>query len=317
MRAFARILLMLMMTVPAVSAMGAPLGYSVNSDQPLGDTLYVIDLADGSANPVGVGVSALGVLRTDIEGLGIAPDLALWGIDEDQLRLFQINTTNGTVITESDRAVTGLDAQIFNDFGMTFACDGSLFVSSVTSQSLFTLDPSTGVATRVGAPGSLGVNISAIASRGSNPVRIFGLGNGLLGDEGPQDNRSLYEIDPETGAANLVGNIGAAPADYSQAGLSFDAAGNLWAITDRSQSGAFSEILSINTDTGEATVVATTGIMGFESLAIAPPGQCDPLAPGQPPEFPPRIPTLSAAGQWLGILALLLTGLIGLHRRLS
>lgn len=313
MRALIHSLVLALIALPLASATAAPLGYSVNSDQPLGDTLHQIDLADGTATAIGVGVSSLGVVRTDIEGLAISPDLALWGADEDRLKLFRINTSTGTVIPESEVDITGLDAAMSNDFGLTFTCDGTLYATSVTSQSLFILDTD-GTATRVGAAGSLGVNISAIASFGESPARLFGLGNGLLGDEGPADNRSLYEIDPLAGTATLVGNVGAGVADYTEAGLSFDAAGQLWAITDRSVFSEPSQILSLDLDTGEATLASTTSIIGFESLAVAPPGGCDSGPPVEPNPAQP-IPSLSAAGSLLAILALLLSGLAGLRLR--
>ena len=217
MRSFVHLALFSILALPFAAAMAAPVGYSVNSDEPLGDTLHQIDLADGSSTPIGIKISSFGVTRTDVEGLAIATDLSLWGVDEDRLSLFQIDTSNGTVVQQTEVSIVGLDAAQFNDFGLTFSCDETLFATSVTSQSLYVIDLQ-GNASRVGAKGSLGVNISAIASSGSSPVQLYGLGNGLLGDEGPQDNRSLYKIDIQTGVATAVGDIGPAVADYYQAG---------------------------------------------------------------------------------------------------
>lgn len=315
MRALINSLALVLFALPLASALAAPMAYSVNSDQPDGDTLHEIDLADGTATAIGVGVSSLGELRTDIEGLAISPDLALWGTDDDRSKLFRINTTTGTVIPASEVDITGLDAAMSNDFGLTFACDGTLYATSVTSQSLFILDTN-GTATRVGAAGSLGVNISALASFGESPVRLFGLGNGLLGDQITPDNRRLYEIDPQTGIATLIGDVGAGVASYTEAGLSFDAAGQLWAITDRSVFSEPSQILSLDLDTGEATLVSTTSIIGFESLAVAPPGGCDSGPPAAPTSTEP-IPSLSAAGKLLAMLVLLLPGLAVLRLRRS
>ena len=289
------------------------MAYSVNSDQPLGDTLHQLDLTSGNSTPIGDAVSAFGVVKTDIEGLTIAPDLSLWGVDEDSLKLFQIDTLTGTVVQESEKSISGLLSTRANDFGLTYTCFGQLYATSVTSQVLYEIDRF-GHATTVGEPGSLGVNISAIAAHGNNPVRIFGLGNGLLGDEGPDDNRSLYEISPETGVATIIGDIGNAPSPYTQAGLSFDALGKLWAITDRSASGEFSEILSINTGTGVALVESTTTVTGFESLAVAPPVGCV-----SPEDLPPGhiIPTLDGPGKLMAILVLMLAGFGGLRHRFS
>ena len=312
-----KLLMTALIALPVATALAAPTGYSVNSDQPLGDTLHLIDLATGTSQAIGTGVSAFGVTRIDIEGLAMAPDSSLWGVDDDHLSLFQIDKVTGTVVTDSEKSLVGMDAGQFNDFGLTFTCDGSLYATSVTSQSLYQIDRTTGNATRVGALGSLGVNISAISSIGFNPVRIFGLGNGLLGDEGPVDNRSLYEISIDDGTVTLVGPIGAAAAPYSQAGLSFDDNGDLWAITDRSQTGDNSEILSIDPATGVGTVQAVTSVLGFESLAIAPPANCFSTQPSDElPETAP-VPALDSAGKLLATLALLLAGLTGLRQRFS
>ena len=75
--------------------------------------------------------------------------------------------------------------------------------------------------------------------------------------------------------------MGTSISKYDQAGLAFDADGNLWAITDRriindkSAANEPSEILRIDLETGAATHVWTTREVGFESLAIASPLACN------------------------------------------
>lgn len=308
-------LLIAVVALPMATALAAPFGYSVNSDQPLGDTLYLIDLDNGTSQAIGSGVSAFGVNRIDIEGLAMAPDSSLWGLDDDHLSLFEIDKTTGTVVTGSERTLSGIDASQSNDFGLTFTCDGSLYATSVASQSLYKIDQATGSASRIGALGSLGVNISAISSIGAEPVEIYGLGNGLLGDEGPADNRSLYRINIEDGTVTRVGSVGEAVATYSEAGLSFDDNGDLWAITDRSQSGANSQILKINPVTGNAVVQSTTTVLGFESLAVAPPAGCLDDEPVILPKESVPIPSLDHTGKLLITFVLLLTGLLGLRQR--
>ncbi len=169
----------------------------------------------------------------------------------------------------------------------------------------------------------MGQNISAIASIG-NPVRIYGLGNGQFAN-GSTDSPNLFSINPETGVATLIGPLGSAVDAYGQGGLSFDADGVLWAITDRSVinkriANLPSQILKIDTTTGTATLVSeTTGETGFESLAIAPPSQCviqprpEP-EPGTSSEYP-AIPAFSASGRNLAILLIMLIGTIILRRR--
>jgi len=315
-------ILRLLIALPCATAVAAPVGYSVNSDNSPGDTLHQINLETGVATPIGAGVSAGDFAREDIEGMAFALDGSLWAMDEDQFTLFQVNTGSGTIEPGSEVNLFGITESLGNDFGMTFACDGTLYASSVTLKTLYTVTLA-GVATPVGAVGDLGVNISAIAAYGSDPVRIYGLGNGLVGESGPPlDNRSLYEIDPVNGTALLIGDIGIGVADYHQAGLSFDSTGQLWAITDRSAVGSGglpSQILNINRVTGAATVVGETGI-GFESLAVAPPAGCadpTPIDPGPAIGNAHAVPTLGPAGRLAACLTLLIAGLAGLGRRLS
>lgn len=306
--------------LPAV-ATAAPFAYSVNSDQPFGDTLYQIDLADGSATPIGTGVTLPPdpFKRLDIEGLAIAPDLTLWGVDEDLKRLFAIDTNTGTVIAATDEEIDGIEGEEGNDFGLTFTCDGTLYAVSVRNQTLYNLGLD-GTATPVGKVGALGANISAIASYGANPVKMYGLGNGWLGEGGPVDNRSLYEIDLATGTASLIGSLGPVEtvANYTEAGLGFDLEGNLWAITDRSQFAMTSQILRIDPASGLATSVMNTSIVGFESLAVAPPSACKtPIEPDEKFETTMQVPTLNIFGKSFAIFVVLLLGALAprLRRR--
>lgn len=306
-----------LIALPCATAVAAPVGYSVNSDGSPGDVLHEIDLETGTATPIGAGVSAGDFAREDIEGMAFAPNGSLWAIDEDQFTLFKVNTGSGT-IEPGEVPIFGIPEPRFNDFGMTFACDGTLYATSVTLQTLYTVSLG-GIATPVGAVGNLGANISAIAAFGSNPVRIFGLGNGLLGEDGPpEDNRSLYEISPVDGTATPIGNIGGGVAPYHQAGLSFDGNGQLWAITDRSAVAPGdlpSQILTISTVTGLATVQGETGT-GFESLAVAPPAGCSPDSLSEPDVRLHGVPALGDGGRVLAILALMLAGLAALRARM-
>lgn len=300
--------------LPAQLALAAPFGYSVNSDEPAGDHLFRIDLATGQEQKIGQ-VHSLGVVRSDIEGMAFDSFGVLWAVDDESRKLFPVSTSTGQVVFENEVSITGLSAVQGNDFGLTFTCDGELFVSSVASRTLYRLALN-GTATPVGGPGALGVNISAIAAYG-RPARIYGLGNGLLGEGGPADNRSLYEIDLNTGQANLIGPIGNAAGDYFEAGLSFDDAGRLWAITDRRTPDASlgSQILQLDRSSGQATLVATTTVTGFESLAVSGPPACTRVPPNEPGREEVQIPTLDGWGRMLAILALLAVGWAAIRRR--
>ena len=227
-----RILLLTLLMLPWAMAMSAPDGYSINSDSDTADTdnLFKIDLATGNLTKIGK-VVALGQTRIDVEGLAFAPDGELYGVDESTMTLFPIDLQTGAVVYQREQDLVGVSKGPGNDFGMTFACDEKLYLTSVLNDTLFTLNLD-GSAQVIGNAGSLGANISAIAAFG-NPVRLYGLGNGLDGDNNV-DSRTLYEIDITTGIATPIGNgIGNAAAPYKEAGLAFDEDGVLWAITDR------------------------------------------------------------------------------------
>ncbi len=314
MTTLARIAIKGLLLLPVTTVMAAPMGYSVNSDEPMGDSLYRIDLATGSETKIGTTVQSAGTTRTDIEGLAFDRNNVLWGVDDESLKLFSIDTGTGLVNFQDEVTISGLGAVQGNDFGLTFTCRDELYVSTVSNQTLYRLGLD-GAATAVG---SLGVNISAIAAYG-NPVRLYGLGNGKLGEGNGLDNRSLYEIDTGTGAATPIGELGAAAGDYFEGGLSFDVDGTLWAITDRRtfEDELGSEVLTLDLETGAATLRSTTSVTGFESLAVAPPSGCDAEPPpaGEPryPQFE-GIPTLGDGGRLLAILLISLAAFLALRR---
>ena len=307
------------LTVVSLFAIGAkaePMAYSVNSDSTGGDSLYLIDLATGADQLRGKLFTGIED-RTDTEGLAFSsgPNSRLWGLDDASGTLFPINTANGSVnFDEEIQLPLEFQSGGGNDFGMTFACDNSLYFTSVRSKTLYRRDQD-GNFTTVGSQGSLGVNISAIAAL-DNPVRLYGLGNGQL-ENGDTDSPNLYRIDLTTGVASLVGPLSdIGEFAYNEAGLAFDSNGGLWAITDRSQLGnQKSQILSIDVATGAATLVATTlNEVGYESLAISPPSNC--IVSIGVGDGLPKIPTLNLAGRLSAIMFLMLAGMLILRRRI-
>ena len=317
-----RFVFLMVVSLFALSAKAAPVAHSVNSDSVNGDSLYLIDLATGEDQYRGK-LDAGIAFRIDTEGLAFSTEDSegisqLWGIDDPSETLFPINP-DGSIDYREDIQLPpfppGPDNELIggNDFGMTFACDNTLFFTSVKSQSLFRLD-SEGSVTTIGSVGSLGVNISAIAAIG-NPTKLYGLGNGLL-EDGSTDSPNLYSIDLSTGTASPIGKLSLTDEfKYNEAGLAFDSEGGLWAITDRSQiNNQKSQILNINVTTGTATLIAETlNEVGYESLAIGPPANCN-VQSGLDDEFP-KIPTLSLAGRLSTILVLMLAGMLILRRR--
>ena len=313
-----QIVLLMLVLLFATSANAAPMAYSVNSDSgnlATEDSLFLIDLATGS-NLIRGGLISGIESRLDTEGLAFAPGGTLWGIDDDSRTLFPVNANSGAIKFQDEVPLAGFKSGGGNDFGMTFSCDNSLYITSVRTQTLYQLNMD-GSSEVVGVEGALGANISAIAAIGT-PTRLYGLGNGQFQD-GSTDAPELYSIDATTGVATLIGPLGAQAGEYNQAGLAFDADGTLWAITDRriindSIANLPSQILKIDVDTGSATMISETSEVGFESLAIAPPAACNiARIAGHGDQ---AIPTLSSAGRLLAVFIMLLAGMAVLRRRL-
>lgn len=301
--------LILLASLFATAANGEPLAYSVNADGGAQDNLYLIDLANGSDQARGQLFNGVEI-RTDTEGLAFSPDGTLWGMDDASRTLFRINKITGATNYLEEISFLGLPENGANDFGMTFDCGNTLYLTSVTTRTLYRLtwEGINGNIEVVGSAGALNANISAIAAIG-NPTQLYGLGNGLL-PEGGEDAPNLYRIDTNTGVAEVIGALGDI-GDYHEAGLAFDSNGGLWAITDRSMlDQQHSQILSIDTGSGAATVISTTqNEYGYESLAIASPARCNGYVGIDEGEDFSHIPTLNAAGRLFAILVLMLAGM--------
>ena len=309
--------LLVLVSLFAINANGAPMAYSINSDSGSlnQDSLYLIDLATGEDLRKGELLSVKSVYdHIDTEGLAFDNENTLWGIDDATLTLFPINTASGAIpFGEIVDVNTVFPSGGTNDFGMTFSCDNSLYITSIATDTLYRIDLDAGSNKEIG---TLGVNISAIAAIGS-PTKLYGLGNGLLGS-GLEDSPNLYSIDVDTGGAALIGPLGGAADEYNQAGLAFDSDGTLWAITDRRiPTDLPSQILRIDVDTGTATLVSSTSEVGFESLAIGPPTACSITRGTDNKEGFQGIPTLSQSGRLLAIFVLMLAGMLILRRRFS
>ena len=272
-----RTLMLTFLTAASATLSAAPVGYSINSDSPSEDSdgLYRIDLETGQT------IERIGTVQTtsfqkflDVEGLAFDANGRLWGIDDEKLQLFPIDLDNSAQVGSADTiAITGLTAQN-NDFGMTFACDDNLYITSIKESYLYKVNES-GVATPIGP---LGANISALASKGE-PVELYGLSNGTEG-EGASGPPKLYRIDIETGAATEISLNGLDVAAYTEGGMAFDDSGQLWAITDRATQLQPSQVMKLNTTTGTASDVLDTDLEGLESLAITPPRGCAPSGNG-------------------------------------
>lgn len=313
MKAMAAILL----TMLSASLAAAPFGYSINSDSGSGnaDNLYRIDLATGDETQIGsVKLPFALQAKLDVEGLAFAPDGKLYGVDDDSMTLFALNTGNGEVQSGDEASISVLPFGGGNDFGMTFACDGNLYLTSIAKGALY-LMALDGTPTLIGSENGLGVKISALAAFG-NPVKLYGLGNGLDGN-GDVDSPNLYDINPADGTVTQIGSgLGAAAGQYAEGGLAFDEAGQLWAILD-SRDKLFpspSRIVRIDTSTGVASDEQFASEIGFESLAITTPQGCSSVSIGDPPLNYTGVPALNQYGLFLFSVLMLLIGMVATRR---
>jgi DNA-binding beta-propeller fold protein YncE len=279
-------------------------GFVINSDDPSPrdfDSLHRVELSSGQAVKVGaVRVSDSAAPFADVEGLAMSPNGTLYGIDDASKTLITIDVQSGRGFPVNGRdGNTGLPRTTNFDFGLTFDCNGDLYASSDSRRSLYRIDTGTGVATLVGTEGALGAQITGLAARLDG---VYGIGSS--GDE------NLYRIDTSTGRATLIGPLGA-NLQFTDGGLDFDAAGQLWGIADLTGSSINAEpsvVFRIDIASGAATRIGIT-LPGVESLAITAP-VC--TAPEGDP-LPPAIPTLGGPG--LGLLGMLLAllGMVALR----
>lgn len=269
-------LLVVLLWSLATLGLAQPYGYSVNSRGNFPNSndvnaLWRINLADGSHERVSQQGLPTGFL--DLEALAINQDEQMFGADDDLKTLVRVSMVTGVASAVGGTTINMGRALGPNmDFGMTFDCKGQAFVVSDVEASLYRADTQTGTLTLIGEAGGLGAPITDIATYGD---QAFGIGVGLDAD-GNTVAPNLYAVDLVAATASLIGPLGSEASPYNNAGLSFDEAGGLWAITDRRQVAGVdhpSEILKIDPATGLARRIATT-IVGLESLAIAPPSEC-------------------------------------------
>jgi len=303
---------MLLMTLSA-SLAAAPVGYSINSDSGSdnADSLYLIDLATGVETRIGtVKLPFVDKVKLDVEGLAFNPDGTLYGVDDDSMTVFPINTDTGKVQSDGEAFISVLPFGGGNDFGMTFACDGNLYLTSIAKGSLYRLNLD-------GTPdliGPLGENINALAAYG-NLAKLYGLGNGMDSD-GNVDSPKLYEISLATGAATEIGELGSTAGNYTEGGLAFDDTGQLWAILDSREQllPSPSQILKIDIATGQASDSQFTSEIGYESLAITVPQGCTPTPNNDDGALYERVPALNPFGLLLFSALMLLSGMVAIRR---
>ena len=239
-----------MMTAAARPSLADTYAYSVQSDGD--DNLYRINLNTGAATKIGP------VGHVDLEGLSFQPGTGiLFGaVNHISEVLVTINLSTGATTTVGSLFPGQGDSVM--DLGLAFTNDGSLWMATDLPGDFYSVNPATGMATKVGPQGQM-VNGLDCSAGGT----VYGLGGDWA------DN--LVTINTATGAATSVGPL--LTVSLVDGGIAFGPGGTLWGIEDGGT------IFTINPSTGNATVVTTT-LSGFESLAIPEPASLFLLALG-------------------------------------
>jgi hypothetical protein len=232
------------------------------------DTLYRIDLSTRTATPVGAAGTWSGASIANVEGLTFGPNGKLYAVSDTLLKaLMTIDPATGlaNVIGPlgggSGLGDSGQGTFDVLDLGMTFTCDGRLWLSSGFTGSFWQVDPSTGATTRIG---NLGATITGLAARGNE---VFGAGS--------QGDPNLYSIDLSTGHATSVGSYGQGLNPITTASLGFDSSGKLWSVLDNvpplppTQTPQWSTLATISSKGTLATVGDITTPSGMKFPATA------------------------------------------------
>ena len=156
--------------------------------------IFEIDAATGDATPVSP-------VTTGLPGaLGATVDGTLWGWADSGLQI--VDPFAGTTTPAGPSTA-------FPATGFDVTSDGVGYGITLGDDQLFSVDLSTGVATAVGSAGA--VNTALEAAGAVDPdafiISMGSVGDSLYGIDLATD--SLVEIDPSTGVASVVGDLGA------------------------------------------------------------------------------------------------------------
>ncbi len=298
--ALRRLAVALLFTLPTW-AHAQSVGYTVAFDE-----LYRVDLNTGSAEAVGIAGSYAAQRIGDIEGLAFSPDGTLYGAADGQRLLVRLDQATGkaSVVGAMPVPTAGEGTDGSPDFGLSFTCNGKLWLASDKSMNLWEVTPGTGQLRLVG---NMGVRISGLAARGN---ALYGIS--AEGDEG------IYFIDTSNAHVDLMAKLNPTQRYISDAGLDFDRNGQLYATfdylpppSDSDPLAQYSDLAKIDLTTGAVTVIGqikgAPKFVGLEGLAIAPP-----MCTGVNGQVILPVPATSApAGIVLGGLVLLLAVFFG------
>ncbi|MCH7702216.1 MAG: hypothetical protein IID37_11060 [Planctomycetes bacterium] len=149
----------------------------------------------------------------DVSGLAFGPDGTLYGYDDTTCQLITVDPGTG------EGAAIGPVEGFISGGGLAFAANGTLYALGFDTQftiSLFAVELKTGAGTLIGPLGDEIFTGAALAVIGSTLYASATFNDEIL----KQDVRSLYEVDPKTGGATVIGPFNPS-ATYSMGGMAF------------------------------------------------------------------------------------------------
>ncbi len=231
-----------------------------------------------------------------------ADSFPIFSTGQDGTKLLAINSQTGVATVVGSLGISGAVALTFSPDGTLLYTVANSYPpgsSNTTLEQLATVNPLTGQATLIGSPFPFRVGIMPMAVSSSGTIFAAGtsaaspvsLANTLLtinpltgqptavgafGVPGMMDfaynpngtlygatTTALYMINTSTGAATLVKPFSGVSGVM---GITFDAAGNLFATNFS----ATSSLYSVNSTTGAATLIGPTGVGDVHSADVKP-----------------------------------------------
>jgi len=291
-----------------------PFAYSVAFDQ-----LFRIDLATGKAEFIGAAGAYNGVRIGDIEGLTFSPEGQLYAVSDGIKALLKIDPKTGVATVIGPINLPDQTGQL--DPALAFTCDGTLWMTSATSETLWNINPEDAKATFAGKLGVVATGLVSdgnllflAASRGEDGIYLY-----------DQNKAQAIRLSAPIANIYMVNTIS----------LAFDQQGQLWAVlnnnpppNDTDSLEKWSEYARVDISgsfytfypQGQVLGPKNLEYVGLKGLAIAPPICVDFSAP-PPPDAGPGVnenqpQTIPSLEFWGGFaLALLLLAGTGYQLR--
>lgn len=171
----------------------------------------------------------------------------LYGVDFSVSELYQIDLTTGAATLVAPTGLSGLAGIAFDDGGTLYAIDVDF-----GSTTLYVIHPATGSDSVVGLTGETGGEGALVYDPGAG--LLYSKANPISGG-GP--SVELISIDPATGAATVIGNMGLTTLESDPSGFELLPDDTLLAFDP--QSGLSDRMLTIDKVTGVASEIGPTG----------------------------------------------------------